>query len=369
MNPIFEFAIDELLDDFLDNEDPEEEEAALHLLNNIIQKSLRYQKLSIFNSVPRFDLNCYTDEECRLLFRFTKEQIVHLRIALGIADIVHAPNRSKASGIEALCILLRRFAYPNRLFDLRAVFGRQTSELSHFFTLILDHVFFNFGHLLNYDATRLTTAKLQEFSGLIHQKGAPLPRCWGFIDGTVRAICRPTYNQKQVFNGHKRVHSLKFQSVTTPDGIIVHMSGPWLGRRHDCRMLRESGLPENLQQYAKDADNNPFYLYGDPAYPLSPYLLAPYKGIALTAQQREFNKAMSSVRETVEWGFAKIIALWAFLDYRKNLKLYLQPVGKFYLVGCILTNCHTCMNGSQTADFFSSATPTLEDYLGLAHVI
>ena len=29
-----------------------------------------------------------------------------------------------------------------------------------------------------------------------------------------------------VYNGHKRVHSLKFQSVVVPNGLIAHLYGP-----------------------------------------------------------------------------------------------------------------------------------------------
>ena len=57
-------------------------------------------------------------------------------------------------------------------------------------------------------------------------KGAPLKNCFGFVDGTVRPDCRPKRNQKTVFNGHKRVHSLKFQSVVLPNGMIANLYGP-----------------------------------------------------------------------------------------------------------------------------------------------
>ena len=42
----------------------------------------------------------------------------------------------------------------------------------------------------------------------------------GFIDGSVRPIARPDQQSRIVYNGHKRVHLLKFQSVTPPNGLI-----------------------------------------------------------------------------------------------------------------------------------------------------
>ena len=40
----------------------------------------------------------------------------------------------------------------------------------------------------------------------------------------------------------------------TPDGIISHLTGPWIGRHHDACMLRESELMPELEEYAKGND-------------------------------------------------------------------------------------------------------------------
>lgn len=97
-------------------------------------------------------------------------------------------------------------------------------------------------------------------------------------------------------------------------------------------MLRISGLMEKLKDKMTRGDGNIYSLYGDPAYPLRPHLLGPFKGAHLTEEQNIFNKRMSAVRISVEWTFGKIISLFAFLDFKKNNKLYLQPVGKYYTV-------------------------------------
>ena len=44
--------------------------------------------------------------------------------------------------------------------------------------------------------------------------------CFGFIDGTVRPIARPTQNQREVFSGHERCQAIKFQAVTLPNGLM-----------------------------------------------------------------------------------------------------------------------------------------------------
>ena len=67
---------------------------------------------------------------------------------------------------------------------------------------------------------------LETYAQAITNKGAALTNCFGFVDGTVRQISRPGKNQRMVYNGHKRVHALKFQSVAIPNGIIANLYGP-----------------------------------------------------------------------------------------------------------------------------------------------
>ena len=92
----------------------------------------------------------------------------------------------------------------------------------------------------------LTPDKLAEYANAIYQKGAAIDFCWGFVDGTVRPICRPTKNQRIVYNGHKRVHAIKFQSVVAPNGLIANLYGPMEGRRHDYALLNASGIIQDL---------------------------------------------------------------------------------------------------------------------------
>ena len=67
---------------------------------------------------------------------------------------------------------------------------------------------------------------LQQYADVISAKGSPLDNCFGFVDGTVRPISRPGQHQRAVYNGHKRVHALKFQSVALPNGLIGNLYGP-----------------------------------------------------------------------------------------------------------------------------------------------
>jgi hypothetical protein len=306
---------------------------------------------------PPFNLENYNDKQCRDHFRFDKCDILRLADVLGLEEEYSNEIRIKWGKIEGLCILLKRLVYPNRLTDIIWMFGRHKCVLSSIVNIMLEDVYIKHGD-------RLLTLNQQwlhvnEFADTVLQKCGMVGDVWGFLDGTLKGICRPQHLQELAYSGHKRKHGLKYQSLMTPCGLIAHVFGPVEGRRHDSAMYYESDLDQQLQGiYA--ATNK--VIYGDSAYCFRPYLWAPFKGNRLTQDQSDFNDIMKPVRESVEWGFGKISTLFAFVDYHKNQKIYLQPVGKYYLVAALMTNAHTCLYSSQVCTFFNCLPPPLENY-------
>ncbi|ETI51478.1 hypothetical protein F443_05166 [Phytophthora nicotianae P1569] len=331
-----------------------DEEVVLAVL---LTPSSNAQQLSRFN----FGLPS-TDPAWKAKFRFEKEELLVLVDLLKLPNPFPTRQRYLVSAFEALCIFLRRMAYPARLSDLQDLFGRNETAISSISNAVLDHLYSTFHHLFQFDHARLTEATLSTYASAIHSQGAPLHTCVGFIDGTVRGTCRPLRHQKYVFNGHKRKHALKYQSVLAPDGIIVHLSGPFPGTRHDAYILQQSGLLEAASP-SLSANGRHFVFYGDPAYGRQAHIVAPFKGATLSRDEQVFKRRMSEVRVSVEWGFGKIVRYWAFVDFPKNQKLYLQRLGKMYTMGAFLANVHTCFYGSQTSSFFELTPPRIEEYL------
>lgn len=71
-----------------------------------------------------------------LNLRFPKGDMERLRDALQLPANYICSQGTIATGMEALMILLRRLAYPNRWSDLVPVFGRTVSELSLIFNKV-----------------------------------------------------------------------------------------------------------------------------------------------------------------------------------------------------------------------------------------
>ena len=168
-----------------------------------------------------------SEGEFKTEFRFNLSEIEMLLDALKIPEYVTCTNGTKASGMEAFLMLCKRYSYPCRLSDMIARFGRSVPEISLILAEITDHMITTHGHLLqNLNQPWLQPFNLENFAAGIYNKGAALDNCWGFIDGTVRPICCPGESQRVMYNGHKRVHALTFQSVVAPNGLIANLFGP-----------------------------------------------------------------------------------------------------------------------------------------------
>ena len=128
----------------------------------------------------------------------------------------------------------------------------------------------------------LSPRYLKAFTDSAHRKGTALDNVWELIDGTVRPCCRPKVNHRILYNGHGRLHALKYQSVATQRGMIANLFGPVEGKRHDCAVLAMSGLLQTLQRNSHGPNGELLRIRRN--------LLVPYNGAQLTQEQMNFNR-------------------------------------------------------------------------------
>ena len=167
-------------------------------------------------------------------------------------------------------------------------------------------------------------------------------RLFGVVDTKKQVVCKPSRHQRALYSGHKRVHCVKYQTLEGPDGLILHCTPCFDGRRGDGYILRKSSLVEFLQQ-------NPLFIgyviLGDSAYPNNDVMVSVFKGRQLPAAAERFNSVMCPIRTCVEWGYGKIVQYWAFVDFKKQMKIQRVRVEAMWHVAVFLTNALTCARG------------------------
>lgn len=147
--------------------------------------------------------------------------------ALRVPSSFKCSNGTICDGTEGLCIVLKRFAYPCRYSEMLAIFGRSVPQISMISNQVTDWIYNTHGHkVTQWNHGMLNPPLIATYADAVHSKEAALDNCFGFTDRTVRHISRPMSNQRVVFNGHNRVHTLKFQAITLSDGLIANIYGP-----------------------------------------------------------------------------------------------------------------------------------------------
>ncbi|KAK3804753.1 MAG: hypothetical protein J3R72DRAFT_358232, partial [Linnemannia gamsii] len=151
---------------------------------------------------------------CIQEFRFTCAQLEEILDVLQVPPRIKSHNRDNVDSLTVLCMTIYRLSYPARLNRMETVFRRSTSAMSRLINHLIRWIMLHWNQLLIWDHHRLTPAKLQEYAKLCCEKSNhECNAVFGFIDGTVRRINRPTANQASMYNGHKHVHALKYQSI------------------------------------------------------------------------------------------------------------------------------------------------------------
>ena len=148
------------------------------------------------------------------------------------------------------------------------------------------------------------------------------------------------------------MHSIKFQSIGCPNGMIANLYRPTEGRHHDSFMLARPGILDQLEHFSFGPPAEILCIYRDPAYTLRAHLQTPFRGANVTPLQASSNKEMSSAQVSVEWVFGDIINYFKFLDFRKNLKIKLGAMGKIFIVCVLLYNARSCFYGTLTENLF-----------------
>ena len=164
----------------------------------------------------RFTLQDKTEAQYKTDFRFEKYEIPLLVDVLGLPDEIKCKQGTICDSTEGLCIVLKRLVYPYRYSELISIFGRPVPEISMISNTVIDFIFEHHGRWISeWNHTILNHHALQTYVEAVSDKGAALGNCFGFVDGTVRPICRPNTNQRIVYNRHKRVNALKYVSYSS----------------------------------------------------------------------------------------------------------------------------------------------------------
>ena len=147
-------------------------------------------------------------------------------------------------------MLLYYCSQPRSLKDISKVFGYSKSMVSCILQVMFIYVHFHGKSILYWGHQCLTIPKIQDYIQAASEKvgAGGLANIFHYIDRTFIDTAHPLENQEANYNGWKHSHGIKFQGVMAPDGLVMHLSGPYKATVHDAKMLCLSGLQDQLDR-------------------------------------------------------------------------------------------------------------------------
>ncbi|KAL3248703.1 hypothetical protein MRX96_017788 [Rhipicephalus microplus] len=123
------------------------------------------------SSTGLLNVSAVDHEAFGLLFRFQKDDFDSFWCLLGVPHVVTCALGIRVAGAQAMCMALRRLAYPNRWFDLEPMFEVHSSLMSSVTAELMTHIVRHFGHLLRdlNNQEWLSEEALDDFSAASHR--------------------------------------------------------------------------------------------------------------------------------------------------------------------------------------------------------
>ena len=161
-----------------------------------------------------FDLDNFDMVQCPTEFPHNKKW--HLLIGGCVTNTYENYGFSKNSQLQYRGYLytFKKISLSLPIYRYGSKFGRNPTEIHLIFNYVQDFIYSQHSHRMStWNQTILSPGQLLTYANTVHGKWAPLTNSFGFIDGTVITISRSNSNQRILFNGHKRTHGIKFQSL------------------------------------------------------------------------------------------------------------------------------------------------------------
>ena len=264
---------------------------------------------------------------CSERFRF--QSFAHLdRLVVGFnfSAIIYYKGY-KLHREEMILISLTRLEFPNKWSQMYDIFrGRKTSFFRANFYYFLDFMIVNWAYLLlnnmpywkphlasSNEAIRQKLMVLNHAAWRVHHPPAGQPGGYDyavFLDDTINAFCRPggvmaegpaaprvpLEVQQAWWTGWKKLHGIKWQTVTLANGMDFFVFGPLSVRRNDLQVLKKSKFEASFRAL-QQGDPFLFKCFGDSAFDNeAPDIFGSGGG-----------RGNASVRETIEWTYKVIL--------------------------------------------------------------
>ncbi|XP_044764424.1 protein ALP1-like, partial [Coccinella septempunctata] len=213
-------------------------------------------------------------------------------------------NREPINPAQRLALTLRFLSQGDSLFSLASGYKVVRSTVS----LIIKETTETLWNILN--GLVLKPLTLEDFQKIAEQFE-------GAIDGKHIAIQCPPNSGSEFFN-YKKHFSIVLLVICDAHYNFRYVNVGVYGSQSDGGVLSNSAFLDTLDKLQLPEEcylpnstiRMPYFIVGDDSFPLSKYLMKPYKGTSLPLKKQIFDYRLSRARRVIENSFGILVARW-----------------------------------------------------------
>ena len=242
---------------------------------------------------PRIDIFVHPYKK---LFRFEE-----LHVEWIVAEVLGGETGEARGGAlttkQKLEAFLRYSADPGYQTGVGEDLGVNQSSVCRAVHDIIDRLYSVAGRWIHFPSTR---AEKEAAHGEWTAMNA-FPQGIGVIDCTHVEVLKPSARlHPDEYVNRKGFFSFNVQATCDVKERFTSVCAEWVGSVHDARILRNSPIPDVMRQTEQD-----FLLLGDSGYPISPWLMVPYRNPE-TPSQVYYNHTLAKERVVIERVFGQL---------------------------------------------------------------
>ena len=262
-------------------------------------------------------LPLYDEIRFKKVLRMEKQQFNKLVQILQNDTIFQSKGNKPQAPVELqLAIFLRRLGSKDDILSICSRFGVSEGTVILYVNRVIEAIRNKKSEFIQWpnNDNRVTVhAGFQAIGGFQNVIGA--------IDGTHFILNEAPAQDPTAFFTRKKRYAIHCQGIVDFREIFINYVIGWPGSVHDARVYTNSDFFLNRAEYIEGED----YVLGDSAYPISPFLISPFKNPS-NYRQRQFNFIHSKHRVVVENAFGRLKARFKALKELsvKDLKIAIK---------------------------------------------
>lgn len=329
----------------------------------------------------QFSLDDIEENLCWRWFRFEKKHIHELVELLDIPSVKYS-HGLRPNPLTALCMTLFKLAHPVKYMLRKRIFGYSGTSFTRIITAVLKHLCTKFKHVLYWDDSRINSKAVITHADYISYKCKDATEIvWAVVSEKEIPVCGPSIRYKGKYIRPNISHVVRYQCITTPDGIVISVFRADPGSSSDSSLWSMSKIDQKLMaMYPKGKSQPcPYVIYQDkprveaPEWGLTTQCKIPQIGseqwkarpAKYWQRKAKYNEFFEALPEAGNWSFNSILEWFSpgpeLKQHRRNSE-YLFPASIFF------ANIYCCYYVNEISEYFDCEPPHVHEYLGVSPV-